>query len=227
VTSGPIVSQTASNRGKLYVGSLDGFVYSVSENSGRLDWNVSTGQGVLRAPVPFGNHVFVVSGADELYKINAVEGTYPEGWQMPVRGIKKIAGFGIDAIYCIDTNGRLVGIDRKTAAITKQIEGSNIQLVMPNRVTDRMFFATPGGFIQCVHEIGSLRPRFIERDLAVEKPKSKKDRGEDSAMDEDNPFGDDGEAMDDDNPFGDDSGAMDDENPFDEDADDDNPFSDG
>lgn len=245
-TSAPIVSQASVSGDRLYVGSMNGFVYGVNETTGQLDWDVSTGQGIMKSPVPFGNDVFVVSSANELYKIDGKEGNYAEGWQVPVRGIKTIAGFGVDTIYCINTAGRLVGVDRNTRAIVKSIEGSSIDLVLPNGITDRMFFATRSGFIQCVHEISSLRPRFLETDLAVAKEKEmmmkEKEmmRKDESAMGADNPFGDDSEkkSMDDDNdnPFGtdnDDAGGGD-ANPFsrpgeddDDDDDDDNPFGNG
>ena len=224
-TSAPIISQAAASNNRLYVGSLDGFVYGVNEATGRLDWDVSTGQGIMGSPVPFGDSLYVVSRANELFKIGTEEGEYSAGWQKPLRGIKTIAGFGVDSIYCINSNGRLVGIDRNTRAITKTIPGSKIDLVMPNRITDRMFFATRSGFIQCVHEVGSLRPRFLESDLAIAKPKMM--RKDESAMGEPNPFGED--ATEGANPFGedDDDGA----NPFGEDDEDDddegNPFGGG
>jgi outer membrane protein assembly factor BamB len=237
-SSGPVISQASAAGGKLYVGSLDGFVYGLSEISGRLDWEVSTGQGVLKSPVAFGNDVYVVSSANELFKVDSVEGTYPEGWQSPIRGIREIAGFGAETVYCISSGGRLIGINRDTRAITKSIPGSSIELVMPNGITDRMFFATKSGFIQCVHEVSSLRPRFLQSDLALAKPeKSKKPRKDDSAMGEENPFGDEAENMGEANPFADsadDSGAdSDDTNPFGDDGgsseeeDDSNPFGDG
>ena len=245
-SSGPVVSQASASGGKLFVGSLDGFVYGVSEISGRLDWEVSTGQGVMKSPVPFGTDVYVVSAGNELYKVDSKEGTYPEGWQFPLRGIREIAGFGVNTIYCVNNQGTLIGIDRDTRAITKSIGGSSIELVMPNGITDRMFFATKSGFIQCVHEVASLRPRFLETDLAIAKPK-KMMRKDKSAMGEANPFGDEAETMGSGskNPFGDDAASDagdanpfggDDSNPFGDDsnssggaddADDDNPFGDG
>jgi len=236
-SSGPVVSQASSSGGKLFVGSLDGFVYGLTEVSGRLDWEVSTGQAVLKSPVAFGSDVYVVSSANELYKVDSIEGTYPKSWQTPIKGIREIAGFGAETVYCIDDSGKLIGINRDTRAITKSIAGSSIELVMPNGITDRMFFATKAGFIQCVHEISSLRPRFLQSDLAIAKPKKKMRRKDDSAMGEENPFGEDAEVMDDNNPFGEDSGddasGADDSNPFGDDgdssddgADEGNPFGD-
>jgi len=232
-TNAPIVSQAAASKNRLFVGSLDGFVYGVNEMTGILDWDVSTGQGILNAPVPFGDELYVVSRANELFKIDAEQGTYPEGWQVPIRGVKKVAGFGVETVYCIDVNNRLIGINRDTQTVTKSVRNSSIQFVMPNGITDRMFFATKEGFIQCVHEIGSLRPRFLESDLAIAKPKKEmKGRDDDSAIGEKNPFGDDAEEAnpfgsddEDDNPFGGET-SSEDEDDEDED-DDDNPFGNG
>ena len=226
--SAPIVSQAAASKNRLYVGSLDGFVYAVNDITGQIDWDVSTGDGIMQSPVPFGDSVYVVSRANKLFKIDANLGDYAKGWEKPLEGIKTVAGFGETSIYCIDARGRLVGIDRNTRAITKSIDRSSIDMVMPNGITDRMFFGTRSGFIQCVHEISSLRPRFLESDLAMAKPKAKMRRKDDSAIGEANPFGDD-EPGDGENPFGDDES-----NPFGEDSDEDldeddeaNPFGGG
>ena len=141
-TNSPIVSQASHSMNRLFVGCLDGFVYGVNEKSGQLEWDVSTGQGVMDSPVPFGKDVYVVSRGRELFKIDVIEGTYPQGWQSPIKGIREIAGFGVNTIYCITESGKLIGIDRASRAVTKSLEGSDIQLVLPNRLTDRMFFAT-------------------------------------------------------------------------------------
>ncbi len=223
-TSAPIVSQAASSGDRLFVGSLDGFVYGVNETTGRLDWDVSTGRGILNSPVPFGKDLYVVSRANELFKIDSEAGTFPQGWQSPARGVKTIAGFGVDTIYCLNANGQLIGIDRETQAVTKSIQGARLDLVMPNRITDRMFFATRNGFIQCVHETSSVRPRFLESDLAVAKPMMDKKREDDSAIGEASPFGEDNDGK---NPFGDDDGDGDAPNPFGDDSSDDEDEDDG
>jgi hypothetical protein len=225
-TGGPIVSSAAHGNGMLYVGSLDGFVYAVDEQQGQLLWEVSMARGVSMAPVLFGNYLYVVAESGQLFKIDAVDGKAPDNWKKPVDGISKVVGFGSETIYCLDESGGLIGIDRETHSINKRVRSSAVELALTNDITDRMFFASKKGFIQCVHERASVRPRYLATDVAVAK-KAKPESGGEGAGDEVNPFGDD----DDSNPFGDEA-MEDDSNPFgddDSDADDDdsNPFGDG
>ena len=234
-TDGPIVAQAAFAKGILYTGSLDGFVYGINQQTGVLDFEIPTGEGILSAPVAFGDDVYAISGGNKLFRINSAEGNYPDTWQVPIEGIRDIVGFGTENIYCLTTSGRLVGINRETRSITKSVLGTDIELAMPNAITDRMFFGTRGGFIQCVHEADSFRPRFLASDKSLQGPVRKK-RPDKSAIGEENPFGDgDGSGNKEANPFGDGSDSKEsgsdnkESNPFDNSGGDDsgdgpNPF---
>jgi len=218
-TSAPIVSAATPGLGQIYSASLDGFVYGIDEQLGKLDWDVSTGAGVTQAPVLHGGNLYVVTDADKLFRLDAKQGLFSEGWQVPLSGISKIVGFGEQTIYCLDANGGLVGVDRNTRSVTKRVSSSNIEMVLTNNVTDRLFLATETGFVQCLHETASTQPKFLGAEADMSKP-AKMDG---SGSDEENPFGEDaGDDDDDVNPFGDDAGGSDDTE-----VDDENPFGDG
>ncbi len=230
--SAPIVSAATAGLGLIYSASVDGFVYGIDEQVGKLDWNVSTGAGVTQSPVLHGGHLYVVTDADKLFRLDAKEGLFSDRWQDPLSGIKKIVGFGKQTIYCLDSGGGLVGVDRETKAVTKRIASSNIELVLTNDITDRLFLATETGFVQCLHETASLQPKLLDaegmgsgtrgsgsKDGSGTKGSGTKGSGTkdgSSTKDSDNPFG---ESSDDDgsNPFGESSDE-------DEDEDDSNPF---
>lgn len=225
---GPILSSAAASKGFLYTGSLDGFVYAIDEKKGIVDWEVSTGQGILSAPAAFGDDVFVISGGDKLFRINTLEGSYPTGWQSPLAGIRQIVGFDSELVYCVSTNGRLLGINRETRSVSKAVVGTDIEMVLPNTITDRIYLGSKTGYIQCVHSADSPLPRLLTSDLASNAGKSL--REDKSAMGEPNPFGDGSGTKDDTNPFGDGSGTKDDTNPFADGSgtkDEGNPFGDG
>jgi hypothetical protein len=92
-------------------------------------------------------------------------------------------------------------------------------MVLPNYETDRMYFATKSGYIQCVRQLASVRPRLIGGDLDQESEGPQPDDGQ--PADSGNPFGEGAEE----NPFGGDSADADEENPFG--GDEENPFGGG
>ena len=202
---GGIVAQAASSKGYLYTGSLDGFVYGVKEDSGILDWEVATGQGITSAPATIGQDVFVVSGENKLFRLDAIEGTYPKAWQNPVPGIRQIAGFDSELVYCLTSSGQLVGINRETRSVSKNVVGTSIEMVLHNEITDRMYFGSKTGYIQCVHSADSPLPRLLSSDLPSGIAPGKTGvtpRKDKSAMGEENPFGGGGDGGET-NPFGD------------------------
>ena len=245
-TADSIVASPTFKDGILFTSSLDGFVYGVEEENGRLLWEVSTGAGISGSPIPYGNSVFVVSDDHQLYKIDAKTGQYSKGWERPRPGIKSFVGITADQFFCLDRAGNLVGIDKTSGAETTSLPTGAIDLILPNFQTDRMFFGTRSGYIQCVRQLSSLRPKLVGGDTE-EVAVSGEDAGDDAEADpfggagnatgddagESNPFGDSADMGDDEsNPFGDssdDDSGDDDSNPFGDDSSDDdsNPFGDG
>ena len=162
-TNDSILATPSYLDGALYTGSLDGYVYAVDESRGRLLWEVTTGDGVTMTPVPFGQFLYVVTRANQLYKINAKTGRYAEGWQKPVLGIRQFVGVAKDQFYCLNTAGELVGMDRATGSIISSVSAGVVDLVLPNQVTDRMFLGNHTGYIQCIRPLDSLRPQMMGR----------------------------------------------------------------
>ena len=223
-TNDAILATPSYLDGAIFSGSLDGYVYAIDEAKGRMLWEVTVGDGVTSTPVPFGQFIYIVTRGNQLYKIEAKTGRYAENWQKPVSGIRQFVGVAKNQFYCLSTAGELVGMDRKTGSVISSVPAGVVDLVLPNRITDRMFLGSHTGYIQCIRPIDSLRPQMMggdldmvnEQEMAADGPEPDDDATEEPAA-EMNPFG--GSPAADSNPFG-----SSEENPFGGGGGDVNPF---
>ena len=237
-TSQPMVSSPTGKGEMLFVTSLDGYVYGVNRVSGRLIWDVTTGTSISTSPVPIGDSLFIVSDPGQLFKLDARTGNYSKGWESPVIGVKKFLGATRESVYALDGFDHLVVIDQKSAKKTASITVGDIDRVLTNYQSDRIYVASAQGLVQCVRAISNPRPIFHSSDFDTSEMDEGKPRNKPN--DDENPFGDDPAEADDgagepdpfddgSNPFGADPepAAGDDSNPFGSDADDDdgNPFN--
>ena len=231
-----MVSSPTAKGDMLFVTSLDGFVYGINRVSGRLIWDVTTGTSISTSPVPIGDALFVVSDSAQLFKLDARSGTYSEGWESPIPRVDRFLGATKESVYALDGFDDLVVIDQKSAKKTASITVGEIDRVLTNYESDRIYVASAQGLVQCVRAISNPRPIFHSSDFDTSemdegKPKKKvededpfgdaaatADDGADEADpfdDGSNPFGADSEtpAGDEGDPFGG-AGDDDDDNPF-------------
>ena len=232
--SDSMVSSPTGKGDMLFVTSLDGYVYGVNRVSGRLIWDVTTGTSISTSPVPIGDALFVVSDSAQLFKLDARTGNYAKGWDSPIPRVKKFLGATKEAVFALDGFDKLVVIDQKSAKITSSIPVGEIDRVLTNYQSDRIYVASAQGLVQCVRSISHPRPIFHSSDFDTSemdqgKPKKKvedEDPFGDAASDDEaeeadpfddgsNPFGADSEtpAGDEGDPFGS-AGDDDDDNPF-------------
>ena len=177
--------------GNIYVTSLDGFVYSVKEETGVLNWDFSTGEGISQPAYPINDSVYVITNANELFRLDALTGINSPGWDKPLANIKEFVGKSKDRIYLIDILGRLVSLDLKSKRIISSTYLGDISFVYKNFLTDRLYFVFGNGRIQCLHELGAERPHFHSKDFGApaDVPKvEKKPVAKPKFTDEDDPF---------------------------------------
>lgn len=148
-----IVAAPAYQSGTYFVASLDGFVYSIDETLGSVNWQVSTGREVMQSPVLLGNYLFVINEKNELFKLNQKDGNPAPGWQFPKPNIAKMLGAGKDNLYVLDRFGKLIVINQKNGSELTSVEFGEVDKVLANHETDRMYVVSKRGMIQCIREI--------------------------------------------------------------------------
>src|SRR4030065_2350218 len=78
-TDGAVVSSPAVVDGKAYVGSADGYVYSLNANTGELIWKYKSGNSVDSSPAVVDGKVYVGSWDNSVYCLDAADGS--KVWQ--------------------------------------------------------------------------------------------------------------------------------------------------
>ena len=108
------------NRGKLYVGGLDGHFYSINGSDGAVNWKFDTGSEIVAEPTLNNEHVYFMNGANQLFALDINTGK--QIWvynrqdtnsMITVRGGSKPV-FDKGIIYIGFSDGSLVAINANT-----------------------------------------------------------------------------------------------------------------
>lgn len=172
-----IVASPTSFGNRVYAASLDGFVYCVDQEQGRLLWEVTTGSGITQSPVPIGNFLYVVSLTNQLFKIESDSGRFSENWDEPIGGISHFLSATTKSIFALDVKNHLLVIDKSSGKFTGSVAIGTIDRVLTNYQTDRIYLASDDGQIECVREITSETPVFHNSDQANATPAQPGDAG--------------------------------------------------
>jgi outer membrane protein assembly factor BamB len=223
-TRAAIESRPACWSPHVFAGSTDGFLYSLNELSGKLDWKFPVGDAIYSSPVAIEDKVFVVSEFAGLYCLDSKLGE--PLWLAP--GITQFVSMSPSRVYAIDRRGGLVALDAKSGTPLGSMPLAGTVIKLPNGQSDRLYLASNSSVVQCLREIALKSPVMHIPPAAVDdkaqRVKDKKSPGEspsESTLDE--PAAADADdssepAMSDDAPAED----LPAENPTDDDAD--NPF---
>jgi outer membrane protein assembly factor BamB len=210
----------------LYSVSLDGYVFAVHEETGRIQWKFATAEPIIEPPVAVNGKVYVCKGDGGMFCLDGETGI--EDWYAP--SVTQFISVSPTRVYAADRLNRMLILDAKTGARIDSVPIGGVTIRLRNVQSDRIFLATGRGVVQCLHEAALSEPlKYTPPPLRKEvklktKQKSlKKDAGAaDDAADEGadapadapaekaNPFGagnkDDGaeepKEKADDNPFG-------------------------
>ncbi len=191
VSDNTIVSSPTYKDGTIYSTSLDGFVYAIDEQTGNLNWEVSTGEGISLSPVPIRDSVYVVTNDRMLYKLDAKTGF--QKWEEPVPHVTRFVGAGRDRVYVTDEFGNLVVISQSTGTILNRISAGRIDYIASNDQTDRLYFGSNTGLVQCLREVQSKVPYFhaneeLEAESQAAPIGAEKKAKQDAIKMEDDPF---------------------------------------
>lgn len=141
-------------RGLLLMASVDGYVYAVNERSGAVEWRFSAGVPIVSSPHIIGDDVYVVTEKGGLYKVGAESGL--EQWWMPRVG--NFLAASETRVYCTDRLGRLLVVDAKSGGRLAALPAVELDFLVTNHVTDRIYVGTHTGLLQCLHEPQLERP---------------------------------------------------------------------
>ena len=221
---------------RIFVGSIEGYLFCVNEKAGGMLWQFSSGESLASAPFASGDSVYAMTSRGSLFAVNSQNGI--QRWQ--TSGIRQIVSASEDYLHCVGDRDQLVMLDRKSGGMVSTTSFGG--RVITNTVSDRIYVVTDSGQLVCLRQQNQQWPSITNmvKEIMVDAndkstPTEKvSDSAEvvdvDSAeTDEEDPFeseedvfGDEDDAMDDDgdDAFGDDEDAFgDDEDAFGDDED--------
>ncbi|QDT67255.1 Serine/threonine-protein kinase AfsK [Planctomycetes bacterium MalM25] len=235
--SAPVVGTPAAVEDSLYFANERGVIYALDAERARPLWRTSVGSSVSRPVVGVGDAVFVPADGPTLHSFDRKSGDHT--WI--VDGPSEVVSVSPERVYAVTPVGELAVLDRKTGRPLASWPAGGALRPVTNTQTDRLFFVSESGLIQCFHESALTEPVYHGDDPAQAEPADAPAEEGEPAADtpdapadqpaggfDDDPFAPDGEASDD--PFSpEEEAAASDDDPFSSDdggADEDDPFAD-
>ena len=110
--SSPVVAS-----GQVYVGSIDGNVYALAADTGKINWMFKTDRQVRATPTVDNGTLYVGSWDKSVYALDALTGQVR--WQTPVGGQVQTTALVADGtVYCASRKASVVALDAQTGKIT-------------------------------------------------------------------------------------------------------------
>lgn len=153
-TEKPILAPPEYAAGKLYLTSLDGYLYCIQQQGGMVLWTLSTGEPISSSPVVIGDTVMLITDSGMLVAANANTGQLLPG----TSGVSKFLAASAERIYCAGRQGDLVVLDRASRTPVASLPLRGIEYYFANTATDRVYLASGNGMLQCLREISAEFP---------------------------------------------------------------------
>lgn len=143
---------------RIVVCSTDGYVYCLHSlrQSGNIMWKYSSGEPISKSPVVIDGVVYVVTDDGKLFALSSDLGQLQ--WKTP--GVRKILSVTKNRIYAVGDVGFMRILDKASGALISSVPLTEFDLQVTNTLSDRLYFGTQTGVIQCLREIGTDWPLF-------------------------------------------------------------------
>jgi outer membrane protein assembly factor BamB len=138
----------------LYAASRHGSVYCLSGENGNQTWRFSLGNSVSHPLLAIDGALYVISELGDMVRLDPATGK--QIWY--ARGVQRFVSAGANRLYLTDVYGRLTARDANGGTLVAAGVLNNFDVPCYNTETDRLYFATSTGVVQCVREIQQREP---------------------------------------------------------------------
>ncbi|MDO5567212.1 MAG: PQQ-binding-like beta-propeller repeat protein, partial [Planctomycetia bacterium] len=144
--------------GMLLIGTRDGHVMAVNNATGDVRWKFLADYPVLeqiytREAVDR-PCAYVPASDGTLYSISLVDGT--EFWQ--TFGVQKILAVSPRCIYAMNQNSEMILLNTENGKRLGSLKVPDYKFKLFNTETDRLFFVSADGLVQCFRETNLVKP---------------------------------------------------------------------
>ena len=142
----------------LFVATANNRLYCIGLNTnGRMQWTYPLGHHVSEPITVIGEDVFVVGDEGELMALGLKSGLPRQttsGKPFVLKDVKTLVSVSENAVYAVDSSGRLLTVDRKTGEVVEKNEYAGLNVPLRNSVTDRLYLSSTSGRVVCLKESG-------------------------------------------------------------------------
>ena len=164
-TQGPVRGSSVTDNSNVYVGSNDGYVYTLNKNNGELVWKFKTEGSISSTPALTEHLVIVNSSNNGLFAINRINGklewkytmqpTVPAYWEWDyytsspvVDGARIYVGSGDSHLYVLSLEGKLLWKYKTNGRVRSAVLIKDAKVYLPsNDGTVYVMNAADGKFL--------------------------------------------------------------------------------
>ncbi len=168
-TNSAISGSLAAGNGAFYAGTGDGLLTKISlaERLGGLDWEFPSGETITSPALVVGKRVLVATEGGAVHCIDDESG-FAIWSKEGLRIAQPIAAVG-SSFLCSTHSQEIYALDMETGTVTGRTMPSNIDSVVVNQVSDRLYVVGPNGRVQCLRPRGGVLPTMVTPVVASEK----------------------------------------------------------
>lgn len=144
--------------GLIIIGSDLGEVFAVNDHSGNVQWRFTTGSPVSEKISSIEKTCFIPTESRVLFGVDLETGS--KIWESP--NVVKILSLSNQFISALDVKGYLVILERSTGKLIKRLSIPRFKFNLQNDESDRIYFITEDGLVQCLKDIRLTNPLIRE-----------------------------------------------------------------
>ncbi|MEO0529495.1 MAG: PQQ-binding-like beta-propeller repeat protein [Planctomycetota bacterium] len=162
----PLTGAPVTESGQMYFATNQGVVQAMTAEKARSIWRTSVGGKIHDSVIIAAETVYVACDEPRLYALDAASGR--ERWR--VEGLDEFVSASEDRVYAVAPSGALGVLERQTGRPLASWPSISGLTPVPNTQTDRLYFISAEGLLQCFHEEGRDKP--YRHDGMVDEPET-------------------------------------------------------
>ncbi|MDO5581192.1 MAG: PQQ-binding-like beta-propeller repeat protein [Planctomycetia bacterium] len=144
--------------GLIIIGSDLGEVFAVNDHSGNVQWRFTTGSAISEKISCIEKTCFIPTESNILFCVDMETGG--KIWDTP--NITKVLSLSAQFVSALDLQGSLVILERASGKLLKRLSIPRFKFNLQNDESDRLYFITEDGLVQCLKDIRLTKPVLRE-----------------------------------------------------------------
>jgi len=154
-TGEPVAAPISAEWPHVYVGTLNGSLFSIPETGEQYFWKFSVGSPIRQRPIGLPDAVYVLPDDGGMFRVAPADGK--QQWFNAES--RNFLASSPTKVYTMDGLGRMLVLDAKTGSAVDSIQLPAAVVPVANSQTDRILLASADGLLQSMHEAELTDPQ--------------------------------------------------------------------